>query len=243
MKKAQDAFGQAMYDCFHGRGGFEVVERDDGHLMVSAGPEMYFQEYSEWPGFERRALRHVAGRVLDIGCGAGRIALYLQEKGHDVVGIDNSPMAIQTCRERGLEHAEVLPITRVSSRLGAFDTIVMFGNNFGLVGGYDRARWLLSRFYSMTSEKGRILAQANDPHQTKVPAHLEYHAKNRRRGRLPGQLRIRVRYKGYSTAWLDYLLVSKDEMEGILEGTGWFVSDFIDSDGPSFVGVIKKAPR
>ena len=129
-------------------------------------------------------------------------------------------LAIRTCRLRGLSCAKVLPITRVSSGLGVFDTIVMFGNNFGLMGGYRRARWLLRRFHAMTSDKGRILAQTHDPHQTKVPAHLKYHARNRRRGWMRVELGIRVRYKGHATPWLDFLLVSNEKMEGIVKGTG-----------------------
>ena len=57
---------------------------------------------------------------------------------------------------------------------------------------------------------------------------------------MPGQLRIRVRYKGYATQWLDYLLVSKDEMKGILKGTRWSVRKFVDSRGPGFIAVIQK---
>jgi hypothetical protein len=38
---------------------------------------------------------------------------------------------------------------------------------------------------------------------------------------MPGQIRIRVRYHRYVTPWFDYLLVSPQEMEDILDGTGW----------------------
>ena len=241
MTKTQDAFGQAMYDYLHGtRGRSEVVERDDGFVEVTGGPETYFREYPDWASFERRAIRHVAGRVLDVGCGAGRAALYLQQRGWEVVGIDNSPLAIRTCRMRGLRDARMMPVTGVNSRLGPFDTIVMFGNNFGLMGNRKRAKWLLRRFHGMTSARGRILAQSADPHQTKNPDHLQYHAQNRRRGRMSGQVRIRVRYGKLATPWWDLLLVSKDEMKDLLRGTGWFVQRFLDSNGPGYIAVIRK---
>ena len=51
------------------------------------------------------AMEFVRGRVLDMGVGAGRHALHLQAQGHDVVGIDNSPKAVEVCRLRGLEDA------------------------------------------------------------------------------------------------------------------------------------------
>jgi len=65
--------------------------------------------------------------------------LYLQEKGFDVTGIDVSPLAVEVCRLRGLKKVQNLPITKVTSELGVFDTIVMFGNNFGLFGSFKRA--------------------------------------------------------------------------------------------------------
>ena len=133
-----------------------------------------------------------------------------------------------------------MPVTGVSSRLGTLDTIIMFGNNFGLVGNRKRAKWLLRRFHGGTSDRGRILAQSTDPHQTKTPDHLRYHAQNRRRGRMPGQVRIRVRYKRLATPWWDLLLVSKDEMQELLRGTGWSVRKFLDSNGASYIADIRK---
>ena len=57
---------------------------------------------------------------------------------------------------------------------------------------------------------------------------------------MSGQLRIRVRYKKYVTPWFDYLIVSKDEMEDILEGTGWRVKNFLDSNSSAYISVIEK---
>lgn len=147
--------------------------------------------------------------------------MYLQEKGFDVTGIDVSPLAVEVCRLRGLKKVQNLPITKITSELGVFDTIIMFGNNFGLFGSFKRAQWLLRRFKKVTTEKGRILAESHDPYNTDRLEHLEYQKFNRKRGRMSGQLRLRVRYKKYVTPWLDYLLVSKEEMKklwGILGG-------------------------
>jgi dipeptidyl aminopeptidase/acylaminoacyl peptidase len=91
----------------------------------------------------------------------------------------------------------------------------------------------------MTSEEGRIIAASNDPYKTDNPDHLAYHAANRARGRISGQMRIRVRYKRYASPWFDWLLVSKKEMESILEGTGWVVSRYIDSD-TRYITIIDK---
>jgi SAM-dependent methyltransferase len=238
--KQQDAFGQEIDDYFHGRGGFEIIERDDGYVDLSSGPSVYFAEYKDWPPHQKQAIRLARGRVLDVGCGAGRVALYLQSKGLDVTGTDNSPLAIQVCKVRGVKKAKVLPITQVNAKMGVWDTIVMFGNNFGLFGDFRRARWLLRRFAKITGPGGRILAESNDPYQTTQRDHLEYHKRNRRRGRMSGQLRIRVRYRTHATPFFDYLLASKEEVAKIVDGTGWKIERFFDSKGSLYAVLLEK---
>ncbi len=241
LKNHQDAHGHAFMDYLKGKGGFEIVERDDGYFDVSGGPHLYFSEYDEWTEREKEAMKYVRGKVLDIGCGAGRHALYLQNKGFDVLGIDISPLAIKVCKLRGLKKAKVLSITQISSKLGKFDTILMMGNNFGLFGNPKRARWLLRKFHKITTEKGRIIAETRDPYKTDNPDHIAYHEWNKKRGRMAGQVRIRIRYKKYVTPWFDYLFVSKEELKEILENSGWQVKKFIDGKAGLYIAIIDKS--
>lgn len=183
----QDAYGHLILDYFKNKAGQETVERDDGFLDPSKKlPGYYFAEFSDWEAHERQAMKFVRGRVLDVGCGAGRVALYLQKKGFEVLGIDVSPLAVKVCGLRGLMKVRVLPITKINASLGKFDTILMFGNNFGLFGNFNRARRLLGRFHEITSENARIIAESTDPYKTQDRAHLEYQRSNRRRRRMSG---------------------------------------------------------
>ena len=244
LKEHQDAFGREIFDYLtHGSGAravAEIIERDDGYFNSSRGPAAYFTEFRDWLAFERKAMRFARGRVLDIGSGAGRHALYLQGKGPEVMAIDNSPLAIEVCKRRGIKNTSVTPINQIGSNLGVFDTIIMMGNNFGLFGSFNVAKRVLKRFYKITSEKGRIIASTNDTYDTEVPEHLSYQQSNREKGRMSGQVRIRVRYKKYVTPWFDYLMVSKEEMENILDGTGWRVSKYIDSESSFYIAIIDK---
>lgn len=243
LKDEQDAFGHEFYDFLKGTGGYEIAERDDGFFEVTQGPKIYFSKYEEWPNSEKEAMKYVSGRVLDIGCGAGRHSLYLQEQGFDVIGVDNSPLVVDVCRQRGLWNVYLAPITQITSRLGVFDTILMLGCNFGLFGTAGRAKRLLRRFAGITSGAARIIAQTRDPYQTQVREHLEYHEFNRKRGRMAGEVRIRVRYKKYVTPWFDLLLVSKGEMKAIVEGTPWEIRDFIDDQRGVYVAILGKKSR
>lgn len=170
------------------------------------------------------------------------MALELQERGHEVVAIDASSLAIEVCRRRGVRETHVLSFQQVDGRFGRFDTVVMFGNNFGLFGSAAGARRLLRRLHGLTSERGRIVAESLDPYATGDPDHLAYHERNRARGRMPGQLRLRVRHRGYATPWFDYLIVSRDELEALAAGTGWRVRRFVEPEGALYVAVLEKEP-
>jgi len=243
LKDNQDAYGHQLYDFYKGRQVVEIVERDDGLIDPSETyPKYYLSEYKDWSLRERQAARYVKGRVLDIGCGGGRWSLYLQKKGHDVLAVDISPLAVKVCKLRGLRNARVKSITEVDSRLGRFDTILMIGNNFGLFGGPNRARQMLKRFYNMTSSDACIIAESLDIYKPPIdPIHRQYHMRNRRLGRMPGQVHMRIRYRTYATPWFDYLLVSPPEMKRVLRGTGWKIRKIIESKAsPAYIGIIEK---
>ena len=239
-----DVFGQQLFDQHRGLlpDDFrEVGERDDGYIQVYDHPKWYFTPFDEWYPHLRKAMAYIRGRALDVGCGAGRVSLHLQQCGISVVGIDHSPLAVQICWERGIDDARVCSVTQVSAgRLGVFDSILMTGNNFGLFENPGRARRLLRRFHSMTTSQGRIIAETTDPYATDDPVNLAYQDRNRARGRMSGQYRHRECYGDLRGPWFDWLFVSRDEMREIVSGTGWTVSEFIEPEGPQYIAIIEK---
>lgn len=45
-----------------------------------------------------------SGKLLELGCGAGNITLWLAEKGYDVCGVDIAPTAIAWAQGKAKEH-------------------------------------------------------------------------------------------------------------------------------------------
>jgi hypothetical protein len=79
-----------------------------------------------------------------------------------------------------------------------------------------------------------------DPYQTSKALHLAYQRSNRAKGRMSGQLRIRIRHQNIVGAWFDYLLVSQREMKEILAGTGWELWKILPDKGPGYTAIITK---
>lgn len=240
MRERDDAFGRALLDHLEGRRAHEVIERSDGYVDVAGGPKAYFEPFRRWTPVERQAMRYVRGRVLDVGVGAGRVALHLQARGHEVVGIDNSPLTVEVARRRGVKDARLLPFHDIGPELGVFDTVVMMCNNFGLFGSAAGARRMLRRLLGLTTGDARIVAGSRNPYGTDNPDHLVFHEQNRARGRMPGQLRLRTRHGLYRGRWFDYLLVSPDEMRKLADAGGWQVERLVEGDDDYYVGILRK---
>ncbi|MFC1726734.1 methyltransferase domain-containing protein [candidate division KSB1 bacterium] len=241
MKDHQDVYGHEVYDFYHAIAGYEIVERDDGYFHVSENaPACYFFEFKDWPRHHQRVMKYVKGNVLDVGCGPGRHIKYLVDNGFEYLGIDISPLALEVCRLRGYENVKNLHIGKVSKTLGKFDTILLLGNNFGLLRDLERANRRLKNFCSITNPGAVILVESIDFSKDKNPDNLEYLGRNKKRGRMPGQLRLRLRYKKYISEWFDYLQVSKDELKEIVKNTGWEIKKIIDSEDLRFIAVLEK---
>jgi SAM-dependent methyltransferase len=238
LRADQDAYGQIYQALLEGREAQEIMERDDG-LIYAGDPADYFAPYRRWPAVEKRAMRAVRGRVLDVGCGAGRVSLYLQERGHDVVAIDESPLAIDVVKRRGVVHAAVRSLTNLDRSLGVFDTILVLRNNFGLVGKEGSAPRILRRLAAITTERGRIITDSVDPDRIADPVFRTYRLKDDSAPR-PRAQRYRVRWQQYATPWFYYLMFSPEELARLVVGTGWRVLRMIDDGSPRFAAVLER---
>jgi SAM-dependent methyltransferase len=242
--RVADAFGAILMDCLEageepGRVR-ETIERDDGYLD-DQDAAAYFVPYDRWDRLDHWLVDRVTGRVLDVGSGAGRAALHFQEQGRDVTALDISPLACKVCRRRGVRdvvEGTVFELKRTGAR-GPFDTVLLLGNNLGLLESRRHAPLLLEALAAVTTPNGSILGRGLDPYATDNPYHLAYHERNRTLGRMGGQTRIRVRYRDMATPYFDYLFTTADELRSLLAGTGWALEEY-EGDGPGYAAVITK---
>jgi SAM-dependent methyltransferase len=242
MKDETDAFGHALLDWAKGGTAPEIVERDDGFTDTGAGPEVYLSDFRGWPGAERQAVRQMRGRILDVGCGAGRVTLNLQQRGMDVVGLDSSRLALQAAKILGVENVWNSSIDNVSQKIRTFDTLVLFGNNFGVFGTPERARQLLSEWALTAKPDTRILIESTNPYCGGAPSiDRGYYHRNKARGFMPGQAYFRYHYGHVVGDWFPWLFVSRDEIRHLVRGTGWRITRTLgEKSSEPFVAILEK---
>jgi SAM-dependent methyltransferase len=238
----EDAFGQQLRDGVAGIAGDAQLERDDGSIGPAMAAADFLLPYIGWGAAERQVFDQIRGRVLDVGCGAGRHSLEAQDRGLEVVAIDISPGAVEVSRGRGVRDVRLLPMAEVDERLGTFDSVLMMCGNFGLAGSAGETERWLRTMHRLTSLHGRILLDTVDPYQDADAQYLAYMARNRARGVLPGQVTIRIRYGERVTPWLDLLLVSPSELTELAYRAGWRVGQVVAGEPPDFYAVLEKAP-
>ena len=104
-------------------------------------------------------LARAVGPVLDVGCGPGRHTQALAERGTIALGIDTSPSAVDTARQRGCPvlHRSVFdPLPREGRWRSAF----LIDGNIGIGGDAPR---LLRRLRQVLAGDGRVLAEVEPP--------------------------------------------------------------------------------
>jgi SAM-dependent methyltransferase len=235
----EDAFGHLLLDALAGRAGEPLLERDDGHVGPALEAAVFFREPHDWAAPERRAFAHVEGRVLDIGCGAGRHALAAQAHGHDVVAIDIATGAIQVCRQRGVRDARLVAVADVDEQLGSFDTVLMMCGNAGLAGSEADTVTALATLHHITTAGARIVLDSVDPYLDPDEADIAYLERNRAAGRMPGLVTIRLRYSERVTPWFDLLCLSPAELHQLAGRAGWTIT-WLERDDPDFYAVLHK---
>jgi ubiquinone/menaquinone biosynthesis C-methylase UbiE len=240
LKETPDLFGlilktqlESKQSIYHG------LERDDGYMDTPTA-QKYFTTVKEWSEHERELLKHADSPVLDIGCGAGRHALYLQDQGLDVVGLDLSEGSLHVCRQRGLKKTVHGSACNLPSFNQSFNTFLLLFNNFGICGNPQDTIRMLKRIYSLGTPQAKILASFADPSGTKKAYHLAYHKRNRAQGLPIGQIKLRWRYLNHTSAWFLLWLPTLAEFQDVIQQAKWKIGLDLEAEGYHHVMLSKQ---
>lgn len=153
--------GRALRDYQRGDTGARfVVHSDLWDSEITLVEEYYRPRHQRLSEIELRALALCRGRVLDLGAGAGRHALELQERGHEVTAVDVSPEAVEVMRRRGVRDARCGDLTAVANE--CFDTLLLMMHGIGLAGTLDGLTVFLEAARQVLRADGQILCDSAD---------------------------------------------------------------------------------
>lgn len=166
MKKQQsnknkDIFGMAIKAWYHEKDPTDIVvhspDFDDDVIPV----HYLFRDFKEMPPLEKKALTASKGRVLDIGCGAGSHALYLQNNRNlQVTAIDVSPGAVEIAGERGLNDVRNIDFFELKDE--KYDTILLLMNGTGIIGRLENLKFFFDHITSLLNPGGKILIDSSN---------------------------------------------------------------------------------
>ena len=156
----KDLFGKAILDFQTNNSPSALITETNISEADEMAVEYLFRSYNQMPNLEQKAIQLTKGKTLDVGCGAGSHALYLQEKGFEVMAIDISANAIKACELRGLKNVKVQNILDVENE--KFDTILLLMNGTGIFGTLSETSKYLQKLKSLLNPNGQILIDSSD---------------------------------------------------------------------------------
>ena len=158
------------------------------------------------------------GKVLDVGCGAGSHALYLQnDRRLDITAIDISEGAVETCKLRGLKNVRVQDVMKMENE--KFDTILLLMNGAGMCGKLSRISAFLTKLKSLLNENGQILLDSSDiiymfdedeDGGKWIPGNTGYY----------GEVKYSVSYKGEKEKAFDWLYIDYNTLQNAAIANG-----------------------
>jgi SAM-dependent methyltransferase len=211
-----DLFGKAILDYQTNNSPEDLVTETNISEADEMSVDYLFRSYNEMPELEQKALQLAKERILDVGCGAGSHALFLQEKGLDVTAIDISPNAIEACRLRGLTDARVMNVLDLDNE--KFDTILLLMNGTGIFGTLSKTTDYLQKLKTLLNPNGQILIDssdiiymfdAEDDGSYRIPANGYY-----------GELTFTVSYKNETEDTFPWLYMDYNTLQNAAHANG-----------------------
>jgi SAM-dependent methyltransferase len=195
-----------------------LIYQDSDGFGFAEDAVNYFAPSQWWWRTDIWACDQASGRVLDIGCGAGRHALRVARAGHEVVGLEPSPDAVGVARRRGVD-ARLGAVPDLPDDLGTFDTFLLAGGGLHLLTMSDERGTALDRLTAAAKPGACIVGTMAEPGED-AEQEMSY--------------RIRVQHEGGLTEWSEWsdtmVALPATALTDLVRGTGWVVEEIRHRD-------------
>jgi len=192
-----------------------AATRADG-VAFEIETEEYFTLEGALGELDSMALDACRGRVLDVGAGAGRHALALQDRGMEVVAIDVSPRCASLCRARGVVSSHAFDVMALEGPepFGRFDTLHFGMQTIGVAGGVAPLATLLRRLKGCLAPGGQLLADSSALRQAWEDDEAD-------RSPERGEIVLSTRYRGWRGEPFPWLYLAEGDLRDVAYEAGF----------------------
>ena len=230
MDKNKDIFGTAIKAFYEEKDKTDIIVHSPDFEDDVIPVEYLFRKFEDMPEIEQKALSLCEGKVLDVGCGAGSHALYLQmNKELEVKAIDTSAGAIEIAKKRGVKKATSEDFFNLKDE--KFDTILMLMNGSGIIGKLKNLKSFFKHSRSILNEEGKILMDSSDlvylfEDEFEDPENYF------------GEFKYRISYKEWQSEDFDWLFISPDLLSEYAESNGFSCEIIHQGDNYDFLACL-----
>ncbi len=222
----KDVLGNAMHDYYFNTNPQKLWINNNYGEPEEMPVKIYFRDEKRMPKLEQIALKLCAGKVLDVGAGAGSHSLVLQQNGIDVTAIDISPKAVDVMRHRGVKDALISDVFSYQNK--TFDTLLFMMNGIGFTGNIEKLRLFLQHAKTLIHKGGQLLFDSSDVaylYDYKLPERETYY----------GEIMYQYKYKNECTDWFTWLYIDRYLLTKVGSKEGWKTEVLGEDDWDRFL--------
>jgi SAM-dependent methyltransferase len=235
----RDIFGMALIDFQNGKYSEDITTYSSLDEKDIIPLPYLFRDYDAMPLIEQKALDLCRGTVLDVGCGSGSHSLYLQNKGIEVTGLDESEGAVFTAKSRGVNnviHSNIYDYSGMK-----FDTILLLMNGIGIAGQLNGLPRLLSHLEGLLNPGGQILLDSSDIiYMFEVDDDGGYWIPNN--GKYYGEVEFTIEYKGLKSAPFNWLYIDYKSLKQVAEQQNLNCELVCEGTNYNYLGTLSAQP-
>ena len=233
--------GIALLDFHRGDTGAVIVVLSDLWEDEATPVEAFYRPLEQdLPALEREALELCVGRVLDLGAGAGRHALDLQEAGHSVVAVDPLAEAVEIMRDRGVVDPRLGDLGAVTGE--KFDTVLMLMHGLGVVGDLRGLGSLLEELPDHLNPGGCLVCDSADLATALRDESPELLVELSIPDRYLGEVEFGLRYGRLEGPRYPWIFVDPQALEIIAGAAGFDMKIAASGERGSYLAVLTLSP-
>ncbi|WP_253184618.1 class I SAM-dependent methyltransferase [Natrialba sp. SSL1] len=234
-----------------------LTYRDGGDVQDGSVASFYFSDSSSWATETVEILERLTDHepILDVGCGAGTHLLWWADRDVEAIGVDVSPNAISTARERGCERVCVGDMHTLPVATDSVGAVHAVGTQLGLGRSLAGVRAILEEFDRVSHESGIAVVDNYDPTRLDESflgyrsdpregiAHRCFHLEFERESESDDEPVARHERREIGRT-LQFLLCSPERLREATGGTPWVVTDVLRSpESAHYRAVLKNVNR